>query len=87
MQELDLEIQYRPGKANQAADVLSRQNALVQAKGGDSVVCQFAVSCEKDTPGGSLASRQDKDDELRVIKQYLLTRQLPAEDKRPGNWF
>jgi len=77
---LDLEIRYQPGKANQAADALSCQKALVQAKDGDSIVCQLAVSCEEDTPGGSLAPRQDMNDELNVIKQYLLTRQLSAED-------
>ena len=41
IQELDLEIRYQPGKANQAADALSRKKALVQAKDGDSVCIEL----------------------------------------------
>ena len=87
IQELDLEIHYRPGRSNQAADALSRQpvpNVLladpVQAKDGEETVHQLTTSENQEVE--SLESRQDSDVELGMIKQYLLYNKLPDQEEK-----
>ena len=77
IQELDLVIQYRPGRNNQSADALSRIPARSQehvaAKDGEAVVNSLA--CD-----GQVGVYQDSDPDLRTIKQFLKNGELPLED-------
>ena len=67
IQELDLQIHYRPGKMNQNADALSRSPVPgVPAKDRgvvNTLVCGDA--------GQELGTKQDDDPNLQVIKHYL----------------
>ena len=85
IQELDLEILYRPGRSNQAADALSRQTVTkalpgtpVQAKDGEGMVHQLTTNGDEN----SEAWRQDLDDGLKVIKQYLQDNKLPDQEEK-----
>ena len=89
IQELDLEIHYRPGRSNQAADALSRRvtpndvtssGSLVPTKDGDETIHRLTTSEEENAE--SLASRQDSDVELNIIKQYLLDNKLPDQEEK-----
>ena len=89
IQELDLEIHYRPGRTNQAADALSRHvtsndetlsGSLVPAKDGDETIHQLTTNDDENAE--SLASRQDSDVELKIIKQYLLDNKLPDQEEK-----
>ena len=89
IQELDLEIHYRPGRSNQAADALSRRvtpndvtssGSLVPTKDGDDTIHRLTTSEEENAE--SLASRQDSDVELNIIKQYLLDNKLPDQEEK-----
>ena len=78
IQELDLVIQYRPGKKNQSADALSRMptkpQEFVAAKDREAVINSLASD-------DSLGTYQDSDMGLRVIKEYLKDGKLPSEDR------
>lgn len=68
IQELDLQIQYRPGKKNQNVDALSCLPTLgVTAKDGEGVV--NTLVCE------------DAGQELGAIKHYLKTGKLPSDEQ------
>ena len=75
IQELDLVIQYQPGKRNQSADALSYTPAKLQeyaaAKDGDAVINSLA--CDDSEVG----VQQDSDPDLRIIKQYVKDGELP----------
>lgn len=87
IQELDLEIHYKPGRSNQAADALSRQpvstallEAPVQAKDGEGTVHRLTTNGDENSE--CLASRQDSDVGLKRIKQYLLDNKLPDQEEK-----
>ena len=89
IQELDLEIHYRPGRTNQAADALSRHvtsndetlsGSLDPAKDGDETIHQLTTNDDENAE--SVASRQDSDVELKIIKQYLLDNKLPDQEEK-----
>ena len=87
IQELDLEIQYRPGRSNQAADALFHQpvpnvslEGPVPAKDGEEAVHQLTISENQEVE--SLASRQDSDVELKMIKQYVLDNKLLDQEEK-----
>ena len=77
--ELEKQKHYRPGRPNHAADALSHQvnnvttGALVQAEVEDGTIHRLTAGSSEELE--SLASRQDRDAELRMIKRYLLTNQ------------
>ena len=78
IQELDLQIQYRPGKKNQNADALSRlPTSEVTAKDGEGVV--NTLVCED--AGQELGAKQDDDPYLQTIKHYLKTGKLPSDEQ------
>ena len=86
---MDLEIHYRPGRTNQAADALSRHvisndvtssGSLVPAKDGDEIIHRLTTNDDDNTE--SLASQQDSDVELKIIKQYLLDHKLPDQEEK-----
>ena len=79
-------VRYRLGKANQAADALSCQKTIVQVKDRDASICHLVASNDKNVNAAeSLALQQDLDNDLRVIKHYLLTNQLRVERVGPRN--
>ena len=89
IQELDLEIHYRSGRTNQAADALSRHvtsndvtssGSLVPAKDGDETIHRLTTNDDENTE--SLALRQDSNVELKIIKQYLLDHNLPDQEEK-----
>ena len=81
LQELDLEILYRPGRVNANADALS-QAPLAWTS------CPYGIVAALSTPqatakGGepALGERQLSDSELQPILEYLTEGKLPEEDK------
>ena len=81
LQELDLEILYRPGRVNANADALSRAPLAWTS-------CPYGIVAALSTPqatakGGepALGERQLSDSELRPILEYLTEGKLPEEDK------
>ena len=87
IQELDLQILYRPGTKNQNADALSRSpvprtgvesGEEVAAKDGEGAV--NALVC--DDPTQEFGAKQDGDPSLQVIKHYLRTGELPDDEQR-----
>ena len=93
LQELDLDIQYRPGSSNARADALSRYPvpllpedctktqvpALVAMVDAPS---QSAQSGETHCQETTLRGRQLEDPQLREIIHYLVDGELPAENRR-----
>ena len=92
IQELDLKIEYQPGKANGRADALSRYP--VSLLGDDCAGTRShpliaaiepplspAESGEECT-GDSLGERQRQDPQLMDIIAYLETGELPQDDRR-----
>ena len=82
LQELDLEIFYRPGKGNSNADALSR--SPLPDRGANDVPYGIisAVNIQKDADKSTddLAGLQRGDPELEVIITYLETGILPKEE-------
>ena len=93
LQELDLDIQYRPGSSNARADALSRYPvpplpedctktqvpALVAMVDAPSLSAQSGEThCQETT----LRGRQLEDPQLREIIHYLVDGELPAENRR-----
>ena len=98
IQELDLHIHHRSGKTNQAADALSRLRLLdqdsdkesrtghpvVQAKDGEGLISQIEAEngVTTDSSLNTLAECQDNDPELKLLKDYMLTGQLPEDERK-----
>ena len=87
IQELGLEIHYRPGRSNQAANALSHQPVPIvlledpaQAKDGEEPTNQLTTSENQEIE--SLALRHDSDVELKMIKQYLPYNKLPDQKEK-----
>lgn len=92
LQELDLKIEYQPGRVNGRADALSRYPVPLQKSDcvqtqAHSVVAAVQIpntqagggeECESD----SLSKRQREDPYLKEIITYLETGDLPTEEKR-----
>ena len=98
IQELDLHIHHRSGKTNQAADALSRLQLLdqdsdkkprtgdpvVQTKDGEGLISQIEAEngVTADSSSNTLAESQDNDPELKLLKDYMLTGQLPEDERQ-----
>ena len=83
LQELDLEILYRPGKGNSNADPLSR-SPLPEAGGEGlpyAIVSAMVAGVEDKTSENDLATLQRGDAQLNAIITYLETGVLPEEEK------
>ena len=85
IQELDLHIHYRPGRLNQAADALSQipvsednSTPIATAQDGEEMVSQVCTT----TLCMSLSSRQEKDHELKLIRDYQLKNELPLDERK-----
>ena len=90
LQELDLTIEYRPGKGNQKADALSRYPISLLSNDvldepASAVVAVVGVSDyhegEQDREG-TLANRQRMDPYLREVNFYLDNGVLPEDETR-----
>ena len=82
LQELDLEIFYRPGKGNSNADALSR-SPLPDVGADDApygVISAVSVQENADTSIDDLATLQREDPQLEAIITYLETGVLPSEE-------
>ena len=88
LQEFDVKIRYRPGRANASADALSR-NPLPAAETNENVppfsilaTLQPSSAAEDgEDPNKELVGAQRKDPELLRVIQYLEDGTLPTEDK------
>ena len=84
LQELDLQIQYRPGKHNANADALSRFPLSVAVES----ILQNVVAAVTGTgapaknrePNRTLTERQKADPELQMLRAYLEDRTLPHNE-------
>ena len=91
IQELDLEIHYRPGRLNQPANASSRPavsndgllGAPVQTKDGEETIHRLTTTGDEDADG--LASRQDSDGELKMIKQSCWIINYQIRRRKPGS--
>ncbi len=92
LQELDLDIQYRPGKTNARADALSRYPVSLLAEDcaktrAPPLVAAVGVPLPSSQGGESdaettLGEKQLQDPQRGEIIRYLVDGELPAEDKR-----
>ena len=93
LQELDLDIQYRPGKTNSRADALSRHPVPLQPEdctktqtptliAAIEAPLSSAQSGERDPDRSSLSERQLDDPQLRGIIRYLVDGELPTDDRQ-----
>ena len=91
LQELDLKIEYRPGKGNTRADALSRYPvSLLPSDCARTQTCSLVAAMEAQRHDESgeecgediLADRQRADPHLRDIILYLETGDLPSENRR-----
>ena len=89
LQELDLDIQYRPGRTNTRADALSRYPVLLQTEDCDTTQTPAVVAAVEATEQSGEAShldapsrRQLQDPQLGEIIRYLMDGELPADDQR-----
>ena len=93
LQELDLRIEYRPGKTNARADALSRHKVTLLQDDVSQTQAHPLVAAMVDKPPAatvagegsnedSLSYRQRQDPQLVAIIQYIETGELPKEEKR-----
>ena len=85
LQEMDLEICYRPGKRNANADALSRAPIETTNKHPFGIVASLSPKQPLDKDGEeveSLAHQQRADSSLRPIIEYISEKKLPEDEKR-----
>ena len=87
IQELDIHIHYRPGKANSNVDALSRFPAEEEPCDTHTqvpavVATTYPSSVQAKDGEPTLAALQQSDSHLREIIEYLEHRTLPADEKR-----
>ena len=83
LQELDIEIFYRPGRRNSNADALSR-SPLPEVGAEEmpfGIVSAVTIGETAGTSTDNLAILQREDPQLRAITTYLETGVLPEEEK------
>ena len=84
LQELELQIQYRPGKHNANADALSRYPSSRVPGQGElnfiAAVTEASAPAKSGEPNLTLAERQEADPELKMIRAYLQNRTLPPDE-------
>ena len=83
LQELDLQIHYRPGKQNANADALSRapiQSSPDRPYGIIAMLTTDGPQANEDREE-TLASQQLADPSLRPMIEYLSDRRLPGDEK------
>ena len=88
LQEFDVKIRYRPGKANASADALS-QNPLPVAKSRETIpplsilaaIHPKVTAKNGEDPNRALIEAQREDPELLRVIQYLEDGTLPEDDK------
>ena len=84
LQELELQIQYRPGKHNANADALSRYPSSRVPGQGElnfvAAVTEASSPAKSGEPNLTLAERQEADPELKMIRAYLQNRTLPPDE-------
>ena len=88
LQELDLKIEYRPGKSNGRADALSRYPVSLLTSDCSStqtaaVIANVDASSSRaeSGEGRTLAERQREDTSLAIILAYLQRGELPEEEE------
>ena len=85
IQELDLQIHYKPGRKNEKADALSRSPCLVEATGevSDHVIAAVGASSPLSSAKGgdhSLRQLQREDSTLALYFSYLEDQILPENE-------
>ena len=83
LQELDIEVFYRPGRGNSNADALSR-SPLLEVGAEEMpyrIVSTVTIGENAGTLTDDLATLQREDSQLRAIVTYLETGVLPEEEK------
>ena len=88
--ELNLNIQYRPGRKNSNVDALSRSPLEVGVDDSESEADHSVLQVAADGSPVTNVPRetdeinklQSKDDELHLVRQYLKDGTLPSDEKR-----
>ena len=82
--EVDIELQYQPGRKHSNADALSRAPVHPPEESADSVQITLitADSTPADQSKTEMAELQDADVNLQPILRYLEAGELPADDKK-----
>lgn len=82
LQELNLEIHYRPGRKNANAEALSRAPTTSIPSHPYGIVAALRNTPLSHSKGGerSLEQRQQEDPDLQPIHDFLLKGSLPLED-------
>ena len=81
LQELDLNIHYRPRKLNDCADSLSCASLEMGGTSNEEKMVAAIETSQSLAKDGDLAGRQRKDQELGPIVQYLRDGTLPKSEK------
>jgi len=85
LQEMDLHLHYRPGKTNQNADTLSHAPLTCHSEGSKGKVVAALIAPKALAKDGEemigLAERQNNDNELKPIIEYIKNGNLPEEEK------
>ena len=84
LQELDLQIQYRPGKHNANADALSHFPLSVAVESSPhnvmAAVAGAGAPAKNGEPSCTLTERQKTDPELQMLRAYLKDQTLPHNE-------